>query len=162
VPYLAAAGLIPAEPDERVLAWTGQVVDALKSHVDHLDQLVRETGIIFAFPAAPPELDEGARATLGEPGALQVAREFGRMVEERDTLTYDAYKEIVGAVKKSTGQKGRQLFHPIRAVLTGLGSGPELDRLIPIYEEGSRLGLPRPVMSCRERIDAVLKLYPAE
>ncbi len=65
----------------------------------------------------------------------------------------------MGLVKKATGQKGRQLFHPIRAALTGLGSGPELDRLIPIYEEGSRLSLPRRVMSCRDRLAALLKRY---
>jgi hypothetical protein len=40
-----------------------------------------------------------------------------------------------------------------------MGSGPELDRLIPIYEEGSGLNLPRRVMSCRERLAAVLNLY---
>lgn len=159
VPYFSAAGLIPREPDSGVRAWLEQVVDALKSHVDHLDQLIRETGIIYAFSSDPPELDEGARTTLAEPGALQVAREFARLVAERETLTFDAYKEIVGVVKKTTGQKGRQLFHPIRAALTGLGSGPELDRLIPIYEAGSRLQLPRRVMSCRERLTAVLKQY---
>jgi hypothetical protein len=55
-----------------------------------------------------------------------------------------------------TGQKGKSLFHPVRAALTGRASGPELDRLIPIYEAGSRLALPRRVMSCRERLEAVL------
>lgn len=162
VPYFEAAGVIPSKPEAAVRAWLARVVDAVKSHVDHLDQLVRETDIIFAFPKDPPELDEGARATLAEPGALEVAREFARQVAEREILTFDAYKEIVGIVKKATGQKGRHLFHPIRSALTGLGSGPELDRLIPIYEEGSRLNLPRRVMSCRERLEAVLKLYRAE
>ncbi len=162
VPYFVAAGLLPPEPDARVRAWLEQVVDAVKSHVDHLDQLVNETGMIYGFPNDPPELDEGARTALAETGALQVAREFARLVAEREILTFDAYKEIVGIVKKTTGQKGRHLFHPIRAALTGMGSGPELDRLIPIYEEGSRLNLPRRVMSCRERIEAVLKLFSAE
>jgi glutamyl-tRNA synthetase len=159
LPYLAAAGLIPSEPDAGVRAWIEKVVDAVKTHIDHLDQLPRETEIIYGFPADPPELDEGARATLAELGALQVAKEFACLVAERETLTFDAYKEIVGLVKKATGQKGKQLFHPIRAALTGRGSGPELDRLIPIYEEGSRLNLPRRVMSCRERLGAVLKLF---
>jgi len=155
-PFFIAAGLIPPDPDPAVLAWLAKVVDALKSHVDHLDQLVRECSIIYAFPAVPPSLDEGARATLAEPGALDVAREFARLAAQHEMLTFDAYKEIVGQVKKATGQKGKGLFHPIRAALTGLGSGPELDRLIPIYEEGSRLNLPRRVMSCRERLAAVL------
>ena len=159
LPHCVAAGLVMPEPDVRVRSWLELVLDAVKSHVDHLDQLPRECAIIFGFPADPPELDEGARAILMEPGALQVAREFARLVAEREVLTLDAYKEIAGLVKKATGQKGRHLFHPIRAALTGCGSGPELDRLIPIYEEGSRLVLPRRVMSCRERLAAVLGLF---
>ena len=112
------------------------------------------------LPTDPPQPDESARETLADPAALRVAREFARFVEQRDTLTVETYKEIIGLVKKATGQKGRHLFHPIRAALTGCGSGPELERLIPIYEGGSRLHLPRRVMSCRERLAAVLKLFP--
>jgi len=159
LPHFTAAGLVMPEPDARVCSWLELVLDAVKSHVDHLDQLPRECAIVFGFPADPPELEEEARAILAEPGALQVAREFERLVAEREVLTLEAYKEIAGLVKKATGQKGRHLFHPIRAALTGHGSGPELDRLIPIYEEGSRLALPRRVMSCRERLAAVLGLF---
>ena len=43
------------------------------------------------------------------------------------------------------------------AALTGLDSGPELEKLIPLYEEGSRLNLPRKVMSCRERLQIILR-----
>ena len=161
-PYFAAAGLIPAEPDPAVLSWLEKVVDAVKSHVDHLDQLPRETAVMYGFSTDPPELDEKARATLADPIALRVAQEFARLVASREVITLDVYKEIAGQVKKATGQKGRQLFHPIRAALTGLESGPELERLIPIYEEGSRLDLPRRVMSCRERLTAVLKVMSNE
>ena len=85
-----------------------------------------------------------------------MAKEFTRLVEDREGLTTEDYREILGLVKASTKQKGKGLFHPIRAALTGKGSGPELEKLIPIYEEGSLLELPRRVMSCRERLRAVL------
>ena len=51
------------------------------------------------------------------------------------------------------GAKGKELFHPIRIVITGSHSGPEFDRLIPILEAGSRLKLPRHVLSVRERVE---------
>jgi hypothetical protein len=86
-----------------------------------------------------------------------VAEEFARLVEEAGTLTVESYREIVGKVKAATRQKGRNLFHPIRAALTGRDSGPEMEKLIPLYEEGSRLALPRLVMSCRARLRAVLR-----
>jgi len=154
--YFAAAGLIPTRPGEAVLQWLALVLDAVRSHVDHLDQLPKETSIIYGFESDPPDLDADARDTLRQPAALAVAVEFTKLVEERGTVTLEGYREILGQLKAATKQKGKALFHPIRAALTGRGSGPELEKLIPIYEEGSRLELPRRVMSCRERLRAVL------
>jgi glutamyl-tRNA synthetase len=154
--YFASAGLIPSQAGEAVLEWLALVVDAVRSHADHLDQLPQGTSIIFGFETDPPELDADAREALRHPAALDVAREFSRLVEEREIVTPEAYREILNQVKAATKQKGKNLFHPIRAALTGRGSGPELEKLIPIYEEGSRLDLPKRVMSCAERLRAVL------
>jgi glutamyl-tRNA synthetase/nondiscriminating glutamyl-tRNA synthetase len=55
-------------------------------------------------------------------------------------------------VKAETGAKGKELFHPIRIVVTGSHSGPEFDKLVPILEAGSRLPLPKHVMSVWERV----------
>ncbi len=154
--YFSAAGQIPAQAGDAVLQWLALVVDAVRTHADHLDQLPKETSIIFGFETDPPGLDPDARETLRHPAALAVAQEFTRRVEERETVTPEGYREILSQVKEATKQKGKGLFHPIRAALTGRGSGPELEKLVPIYEEGSRLDLPRRVMSCRERLRAVL------
>lgn len=154
--FYAEAGFIPPQPSPEVLSWLAKVIDAVKTHVDHLDQLPRHSAIVFGFDASPPALDDDARSTLAQLQSLEVAREFARLVDACDVLTSETYRQIVGQVKSATGQKGKNLFHPIRAALTGLESGPELERLIPLYEEGSRLNLPRRVMSCRERLRAVL------
>ena len=53
--------------------------------------------------------------------------------------------------------RGKELFHPIRLIVTGSHSGPEFDKLIPILEEGSRLNLPKHVLSVRERVEAFAK-----
>ena len=62
------------------------------------------------------------------------------------------FKQIVNEVKAETGAKGKELFHPIRLVITGSHSGPEFDKLIPILEEGSRLNLPKSVLSVCQRV----------
>ncbi len=148
--------MLPAHPDAQTRSWLARALEAIKTHADHLDQLPREASILFGFSTDPAEVDQEARAILGSPEARAVAGEFARLMEGREVLTPEAYREIVNQVKSATGQKGKQLFHPIRAALTGTASGPELDRLVPLYEEGSRLCLPRKVMSCRERVRAVL------
>ena len=157
-PYFVKTGLIPVDAGPEILSWLALVVDAVKTHADHLDQFPRaaEIEVIYGFQADSQQVDAEARKILEQPEALVVAREFARLVEPLETITIEAYKDIVGQVKAATHQKGRNLFHPIRAALTGRGSGPELERLIPIYERGSRLSLPRKVMSCRDRLRAVL------
>lgn len=154
--YFVDAGLIPDDLDTQMRSWLTQVIDLLKMRVDHLDQLTAEADIVYGFETDPPEIDPEVREELKNPDALGVAREFARMAGERESLTSEIYREIVGQVKANTKQKGRKLFHPIREALTGRGSGPDLEKLITLYEEGSRLNLPRKVMSCRERLRAIL------
>jgi glutamyl/glutaminyl-tRNA synthetase len=154
--FFVEAGLIPAKPDPEVYSWFSRLIDLLKNRVDHLDQLAGEAAIVYGLDEESPGIDNEARETLRKPEALAVAKEFARLVEERKRLTPEIYREIVGQVKDHTHQKGRTLFHAIRAALTGLGSGPELEKLIPLYEEGSPLNLPRKVMSCRERLHTIL------
>jgi nondiscriminating glutamyl-tRNA synthetase len=154
--FFVEAGLVPAQMDPQMRAWLAQAIDLVKTHVDHLDQLPREAGIVFGFETAPPEIDDGAREALGNAEGKAVAQEFTRLADEKENLTAESYRDIVAQVKANTHQKGRNLFHPIRAALTGHGSGPEMEKLIPLYESGSRLNLPRKVMSCRERLHAVL------
>ena len=155
-PYFVKARLAPAEPDEAAGAWLARVVDLVKMRVDHLDQLPSEAEVVYGFETDPPEIGSGIRGLLQKQEARAVANEFERRVNECGTLTAETYREIVGHVKEATKQKGKNLFHPIRAALTGRDSGPELEKLIPLYEEGSRLNLPRKVMSCGERLRAIL------
>ena len=42
-----------------------------------------------------------------------------------------------GALRASTGRKGRDLFHPLRLALTGLEAGPEMKALLPQIGRGS-------------------------
>ena len=155
--YFVDAGLVPGNFDERTKAWLAQVIDLLKMRVDHLDQLPSEADIVYGFRHTPAEIDPDVVGMFKDPDAKAVAVEFAGMAGELDALTPETYRTIVGQVKARTKQKGRKLFHPIRAALTGRESGPDLEKLITLYEEGSRLNLPRPVMSSRERLRAVLE-----
>jgi nondiscriminating glutamyl-tRNA synthetase len=154
--YFVDADLVTDPMDAQTHSWFVQVIDLLKTRVDHLDQLVQEADAVYGFATDPPEIDPRAREVFRKPEAMAVAVEFARLVEARERFSPEAYREIVAQVKEKTQQKGRNLFHPIRAALTGRESGPDLEKLIQLYEEGSRLNLPRKVQSCRERLRTVL------
>ena len=63
-----------------------------------------------------------------------------------------AYKEI----KAETGCKGKDLFRPLRVALTTKTSGLDLDKFIPLVEEGARLVFPKPMLNCALRISKVI------
>jgi nondiscriminating glutamyl-tRNA synthetase len=84
-----------------------------------------------------------------------VARVFtAKIRKDAGPLTPQRFKELMNEVKAETGVKGKDLFHPVRIILTGAHSGPEFDKLIPLLEEGSQLDLPTHVLSVRERVEA--------
>ncbi len=49
--------------------------------------------------------------------------------EPWDANTWSAW---TSELKRTTGRKGRDLYHPLRLALTGLESGPELAQLLPL------------------------------
>ena len=49
----------------------------------------------------------------------------------------DAVKAMNERLKKATGLKGKELFMPLRLVMTGLDHGPELVRAIPLLQLAS-------------------------
>ena len=83
-----------------------------------------------------------------------IAAFTGRIHSTSNGFSAESFKGIINQVKEETGAKGKDLFHPIRIVITGSHSGPDFDRVIPLIETGSHLALPKHVMSVRERVEA--------
>ncbi len=72
----------------------------------------------------------------------------------------EAFRAIANRVKDRTGLKGKNLFHPIRVILTGAHEGPELDLIVPAIDRAADLGGASglaPVLGCRERASAVAR-----
>ncbi len=155
LPFFVEAGVIPADLCIRIATWFSKVIALLAPSVNKLDELPARAGLIFRVdPAAALAAPDNAEV-LALPKASDVLAEFTQRVEaDQSAMTSERFKTIVNEVKEKTGAKGKELFHPIRIVITGSHSGPEFDKLIPILEEGSQLELPIHVMSVRERVEA--------
>ncbi len=138
---------VPQTPEAR--RWFASVVELLLPSVDYLAQLPEKARVIFEYAARATLEDAENRTVLGAPGAPEVLAGFLRRALEGQDGFSGHFREIMAAVRQETGQKGQQLFHPVRVALTGRASGPELDKLIPILEAGSALGL---VKGPRERL----------
>ena len=163
-----AAGFEPAKQSPwsppQVTDWLAKVTLLLAPSVDRLEQLPEKASLIFHYDAtAALASPENAEVLAGPNTSAVIAAFSGKILDDPEAkahqLTPERFKTIVNEVKTETGAKGKDLFHPIRIIITGSHSGPEFDKLIPILEEGSRLMLPRHVLSVHERVEAFMHGY---
>lgn len=57
---------------------------------------------------------------------------FKKFIEASSSISFDQAKDIINSVKTESGNKGQDLFMPIRLAITGIEHGPELNKLISI------------------------------
>ena len=151
-PFLVKAGYLSEPHRQATLAWLERVVDAVLKNLDRLDQLPAAARLVFDYEAASTISGDETRHVAEDEAARQVLASFIPKILAEQALTFERFREIAKEVQKETGKKGKDLFHPIRVAITGAVSGPELEKLIPIFEEGARLKLARPVKSTAERL----------
>ncbi len=156
--FLRAAGL-EAAPDADGLRFLASVVPIATGSVDRLDQVPARLSFLFDFDPRAALSSEAVREEMSTEGARAVVRTFAAALAEAPRLDRERFRAIAHAVKGSTGQKGKALFHPIRVALTARSDGPELDLAVPAIDRGAELppnaGLPS-ILGCRERVNAFL------
>jgi nondiscriminating glutamyl-tRNA synthetase len=144
--------------------WFLKVIELLAPSVDRLEQLPDRTSLVFHYDPKSALNSPDNAEVLGWKNTEAVITRFTVKIMEDESakngqITPECFKKIVKEVQAETGAKGKELFHPIRLIITGSHSGPEFDKLIPILEEGSHLDLPRHVLSVRERVEAFGKAH---
>ncbi|HWC17347.1 MAG TPA: glutamate--tRNA ligase [Terriglobales bacterium] len=160
LPYFVKAELLPDDDAPELHSWIGNVIGLLVPYVDRLDQLPEKAKLFFNYDARQAVSAEDNQPLLTSDAGRKVIAAFtNRVHATADGFSAESFKTIINQVKDETGAKGKELFHPIRIVITGSHSGPDFDRVIPLIEAGSRLRLPRHVMSVRERVDAFAHVW---
>ena len=152
-PYLRARGFIVGDLSVEARAWLEWVLPSVATSVDRLSQLPDRLQTVFAEPRAPFE-EEDRNAALIEAMVVELASRT-RLVDK------ETFRAFANGVKERTGLKGKNLFHPIRVLLTGSHEGPELDLIIPAIDRAARLDEPsglKPVVGCRERVEWISKV----
>src|SRR5579883_337830 len=160
--FFLNAGLLSDSLNISANDWFDKVIQLLVPSVDRLDQLPERAAFIFNYDAQAALTASDNAEVLALPQTNAVLSAFttkilGDESAQAGKLAPERFKQIVNEVKAETGVKGKELFHPIRIIVTGSHSGPEFDKLVPILEEGSHLALPKHVLSVFERAQAFAK-----
>ncbi len=142
-PFVQAAGL---DPDVRGAAWFLEVLGTVRGNLRTLTEVGPHLEIYYADRFA---FEADAKTMLSTPEAKQVIKNFRDEVEKNQGVSSEAVlSSIQNAVKESTGAKGKNLFMPMRASVTGKLHGPELKLVLPLLGAEETL----------RRIDAALSL----
>jgi nondiscriminating glutamyl-tRNA synthetase len=133
-----------------VWEWLRRIIlTVYKSEHGHLGRIMK---MAFEYDAEGVLGADETGQIVNASGAREVLQAFIPKVLREGELDYNRFRALAKEVQKQTGKKGKDLFHPIRVALTGAVSGPELEKLIPIFEEGAKLPLARHVKSVAERL----------
>ena len=151
LPVLRSAGYLGEQVGKETEQWLELVLGAVLKNVDHLTQLPDPVRLIFHFDGREAVQAEENKDVIESEDSRRVVDSFCQKIAAAGELDSDKFRALISEVRNETGQKGKNLFHPIRVALTGRTSGPEMDKLVPIFEQGAKLSLPNPVKNCAER-----------
>ena len=156
VDQLRRAGLLRAPEPPEAWSWAARLALLYAERLPRMADLPLEAAFLFDFDAGKRLGDPQVRAALSDPRGRRVVEALAARLGP-EPLTAQHFLAIAEEVRRDTGAKGKDLYHPMRIALTGSASGPELVRLLPVIEEGARLPLPRPIAPCAERVRRLLE-----
>ena len=129
IPHLQKAGRLPQELDASTRRWAEALVALYQEQLTCAADIVELTALFFADPL---EYEAEAREVLAGETVRPVLEHFRKQVEESDTVDAETMKERIKQVQKDTGCKGKQLFMPIRAAVTGQTHGRDLNQTLEL------------------------------
>lgn len=115
-----------------------EILALLQEKVETLDQIPSKTGIF----EDPLSYEDDAKAVLGHQSSRDVLKYLERELESAaDEWTPEFLKTAFKKTGKATGKKGKELFFPIRAAVTGSLHGPDLSRVAAVKGRATVLQL---------------------
>lgn len=129
LPFLQEAGRLPNALSIEQADWATALIALYKEQMTHGAEIVSLTDLFFKDEV---EYNEEANAVLAGETVPAVLAEFKAQLETIEDFTPEAIKAATKATQKATGQKGKNLFMPIRVATTGQTHGPELPNAISL------------------------------
>jgi len=126
IPYIQKAGIRTDQLDRQ---WLKQVLHVLKENIVVLSQVGEYLGIFFDEKFS---FEEGAKTLLRDPANRETLRSALGAVEAWPEFTSSEQTSLLSQLEKKTGRKGKSLYAPLRAAVTGKTKGPELVKTLPL------------------------------
>ena len=124
-PYLVKAGFIKEDIDEKRLLL---ITETFKESISRLSQIVEQSRFLFEDVEVEKDAIE-----MRNVAHIEILKEKIREeLENIDEMTQEISKTFMKKIQKASGFKGKDLYMPVRALLTGRVHGPELSNILEI------------------------------
>ncbi|OYD06559.1 glutamate--tRNA ligase [Paludifilum halophilum] len=149
LPHLIRAGRVSPDLSDEAKSWVTRLVSLYREQLDYVAQIVDLTEMFFREDV---RYAEAAKEVLRQEQVPQVMKAFIGQIEQADDFSPDTVKTLLKAVQKETGYKGKQLFMPVRAAVTGEVHGPDLKETISLLGRDTVAGRLNHLLKNREQI----------
>lgn len=129
LPHLVKAGRISETMTAEEKQWVHSLAALLQEKMSFGAEIVELSDVFFKDE---PDYETEAKEILSGDQVPDVLKAFSAELDQLDHFKADGIKAAMKAVQKSTGQKGKNLFMPIRAAVTGQTHGPDLPQTIEL------------------------------
>lgn len=129
VPHLIKAGRLSENMTEEEQQWAQSLIALFQEKMSFGAEIVELTDMFFKDET---EYEEEAKEILSGEQVPEVLKAFSAELDQLPNFNAEEIKAAMKAVQKSTGQKGKNLFMPIRAAVTGQTHGPDLPQAIEL------------------------------
>jgi len=126
IPYLQKSGIQVDQFDHQ---WLNQILGVLKENLIVLSQVEEYLGIFFDEKFF---FEDGAKTILQDPGNRKTLHSVLNLLEDSSEIMTDEQTSLLSQLAKKTGRKGKDLYAPLRAAVTGKTRGPELVKTLPL------------------------------
>jgi nondiscriminating glutamyl-tRNA synthetase len=106
--------------------WIIQSIKSLKTELEELSQLSEKMEIFFV----KPEVDHDLFVTVEKSGVIQAYKILIDLYESIDDWNVEKITEVTKKAVKDSKIKASDFYHPLRKILTGKESGPDLVEFI--------------------------------
>jgi glutamyl-tRNA synthetase len=126
IPYLQKSGIQVDQIDHQ---WLNQILGVLKENLVVLSQVEEYLGIFFDEKFF---FEDAAKTILQDPGNRETLHSVLNLLEDSSEIMTDEQTSLLSQLAKKTGRKGKDLYAPLRAAVTGKTKGPELVKTLPL------------------------------
>lgn len=124
-PYLVDANFIKDDIDEKRL---NLITETFKESILRLPEIVEQSRFLFE----DVEIEKDALDVLNSSKIEILKEKIKEELESIDEITEEISKTFMKKIQKASGIKGKDLYMPVRAKLTGKVHGPELSNILEI------------------------------